>query len=329
MALIHDPRFYSEIAAQIFTQTQLLVLFWISYNLMRYEQIGKGTLGALAVSCFVLAALQVLGITSTTYQGRVTSLGVNPNTIAGVLSIGLLALVGLAYGQKNIDIKVRRLAWLSFGVLVAAIIATGSRGAIIALMVGLVAFLLRGRSLATKLKAGLIVLVSISSLVWASYQIEYVRERWERTFAEGDVAGREHIFREAWSLFEEKPLFGWGPIGCWYELSARLGDPKWSKDPHNLYLWILVETGLLGAIPFFSGLWLCVHAAWRTRHGIHGILPLMMIFCLLVINLKGTWLTGKLFWIVLAYALASGSYATLPWQWRQRTLPTNTVLRTS
>ena len=226
MGVMQEPLFYSEIITQIFTQTQLLVLFWISYNLIQYEGIGKGTLGALAVSCFVLAVLQVLGVTSATSSGRVSAFGTNPNAIAGVLSIGLLALVGFAYGQKNIDIKVRRLAWLSFGVVAAAIILTGSRGAMIALVVGLMAFLLQGRSLATKLKAGLIVLVCISSLVWASYQIEAIRLRWESTFYQGDVAGRERIFKAGWELFQEQPLIGWGPVSCWYELGARLGQPN-------------------------------------------------------------------------------------------------------
>src|SRR5262249_31837882 len=64
MGILQDPLFYSEIIIQIYTQTQLLILFWISYNLMRHEQIAKGTLWALAVSCLVLAILQVGGITS-------------------------------------------------------------------------------------------------------------------------------------------------------------------------------------------------------------------------------------------------------------------------
>ena len=151
--------------------------------------------------------------------------------------------------------------------------------------------------------------------------------RWEKTFYEGDVAGRDRIFEAGLELFQEEPLFGWGPVRFWYELGHRLGLSK--RDPHDLYLWILIETGLLGAIPFFSGLWLCVHAAWKSRYRVHGILPLVMILFMLVINLKGTWLKDKVLWVVLAYALASGSSATFPWRWRQRTLPTDAGLRAS
>ena len=41
-----------------------------------------------------------------------------------------------------------------------------------------------------------------------------------------------------------------------------------------------------------------------------GVLPLSMLLCLLINSLKGTFLSSKLFWIVLAYALASAYHAT-------------------
>ena len=136
------------------------------------------------------------------------------------------------------------------------------------------------------------------------------------------MAGREKIFPAAWGMFQEKPLFGWGPVRHYYELGSRLGQP--TRDPHNLYLWLLVETGLLGAIPFFAGLWLCWHAAWKARHSIQGVVPVAMMLCLLVNNAKGTGLTDKLSWIILAYALASSSSVPPPWRWRRRVHPANT-----
>ena len=115
--------------------------------------------------------MQILDITGerVDYGGRVSAFGENPNQLGWMLSVGLLALVGLAYGRENINFKVRLLTWLSFGVLATAIIRTGSRGATAGLVAGLMAFLLKGRSLGTKLKVGLIILLGIGSLVWASY----------------------------------------------------------------------------------------------------------------------------------------------------------------
>src|SRR5262249_39885652 len=99
-----DPQkaeFRGEIIGQLFTMCQMLVLFWISYNLMRSERVKKGTVLALALSCSVLAFLQALGITnSNVAQERISAFGENPNTLASVLSLGLLALVGVAYARK-------------------------------------------------------------------------------------------------------------------------------------------------------------------------------------------------------------------------------------
>jgi len=160
------------------------------------------------------------------------------------------------------------------------------------------------------------VVVAISLFIGVSYYYEPVRKRWEQTFAEGSLANREKIFPMAWGMFLEKPFIGWGPVRHYYELGSRLGYDK--KDPHNLYLWILTETGILGAIPFFMGVWYCCREAWRARASIHGVLPLALVLALLTVNMKGTWFNRKLFWIVLAYALVSSKVVPFPWRWRRQ-----------
>jgi len=179
----------------------------------------------------------------------------------------------------------------------------------LALLAGFLAFLLRG-GLGSKLKVGLFVILAVTLLGVASYRIEAVRVRWESTFREGEVAGRDIIFSAAWKMFEEKPLIGWGPVYHLSELGSRLGVS--TRDPHSLYLWLLTEGGLLGAFPFLAGLWFSWHAAWKARDSIQGALPMAMVLCILIANLKGTGFIDKLFWFVLAYAQASSSYVSLP-----------------
>jgi hypothetical protein len=70
----------------------------------------------------------------------------------------------------------------------------------------------------------------------------------------------------------------------------------------------LKETGLLGAFPLFVGLWLCWRSTWRARRSSHGTVALALLLLMLVQNLKGTYLFFKIFWFVLAYAAASGTY---------------------
>jgi len=301
--------FISSIISRLITMTQLLILFWISCNLLGDERVVKGVLLALIMACTAVAILMLLGVGSADEHGRETALEANPNTLSTVLSLGLLALLGLAFGRQKSDFKTFLFMALCSGILAIQIVRTGSRGSLIALIVGFLAFpMKRTKSLASRFGLVLVGALAIGSLVWTSYRSESVRERWERTFATGDTAGRDTIFSDAWDMFLEKPMLGWGPVTHLYELGSRLGREY--RDPHNLYLWVLTETGILGAIPFFIGLWLTWKSAWRARDGLQGVLPLAMLVCLLISNVSGTLIDRKLFWIVLAYALASAYYTT-------------------
>lgn len=301
------PEFPRSFVTSLFRLGQLLFLFWISYNLMRQERVINGALWALTAATILLALLQLAGVTSDVSRiGRVSAFDANPNSTATVLSLGLLALFGLAYGRAKNDWKGRAIFWLSFGVLGVALVQTGSRGALVALVAGLSVFFLRGKSLAAKLKFGLIALAGVIVLIVVSYRIDTVRVRWEQTFYDQSLAGRERIYPEAIGIILERPLVGWGPIVHNWELGSRLGLPY--RDEHNVYLYILAEAGLLGAIPFFAGLWLCVRAAWRARQSIQGILPLVMLLFILTASMKGTFHNRKYFWVVLSFALASATY---------------------
>jgi O-antigen ligase len=323
---------------RLFSLFQMLVLFWISYNLMQDEDICTQALMVLATSCTILAAMLIVhvigvaseeassmttstgAVVSEVRHGRLTAFGANPNGIATTLSTGLLAFIGLVFGPGKRNVGTRLLAWPCMGILAIAIVRTGTRGAVVAILVGLIVFLLSGKGVSPRLKAwvkrsrlkiGLAAVGVIGLIVVFSYQYEPIRARWEQTLMEGRTAGREKIYSEAFGMFLEKPWLGWGPATFVFELGSRLGIPV--RDPHNVYLWILLETGIVGAVPFFAGLWLCWRSAWKARGGsIHSIVAAGLIAAALVTSLKGTNHKGKMFWIVLAYALASGSVAALP-----------------
>ncbi len=305
------PDFSSMFISSLLRLSQLLVLFWISCSLMQEGRVLNGTLWALAGATILLAIFQILGVTSDVSKaGRVAAFDTNPNGLATVLGLGLLALFGLAYGREKYDWRSRLSFWLGAGAIAVAMVQTGSRGAIVAFMGSVSVLLLKGKSVATKLKLGLIALAGIIFLFFASYQIDAVRIRWEKTFYEQSFAGREKIFPEVIRMIIERPLLGWGPVNHAWELGPRFG--RNFRDEHNLYLSILAEVGIIGAIPFFAGLWLCWRTAWRGRHSASGILPFLMLLFVLLINLNATTVNRKYFWLVLSFAFVAGSYTTGP-----------------
>ncbi len=300
-----------EMMVRLATLLQLIVLFWISYNLMRQNQVANTALWTLLVSCAIFAVLQVSGMKSVSSDvheeaERTTALGENPNTVAGILAIGLLALVGLVYGPRRSAFQPRFLVWLIFALVGMAIVQTGSRGSILALGVGLLAFLFGSETVRSRHQKAVIILFGVACLVLLSYLSEITRLRFEASLETGSLARREFIYPTAWQMFLERPIMGWGPENNIWELGSRLHEPgrPW-RDPHNLILYALTATGVVGTVPLLAGLWLCLRGAWRARAGPHGILPFAMMITLLAVNMKGPWHNSKLHWLVLAYALAS------------------------
>jgi hypothetical protein len=69
-------------------------------------------------------------------------------------------------------------------------------------------------------------------------------------------------FEQALPLFEERPLFGFGPMG----FRAMRGSM-----PHNLYGQLLAELGAAGAVAFGLILWGVAQNAWEARRIVRGI----------------------------------------------------------
>ncbi|HJU53673.1 MAG TPA: O-antigen ligase family protein [Pyrinomonadaceae bacterium] len=310
-----EPAVYrAEVISKLFLHSQLTLLSWMAFCLMRDERVARTALVMLVVACGTLSLLQVAGVSGQptdigAQAERVTAFGFHPNNLARILVLGVLATIGLTYGRTKSIVKPRFLVWPLVVVVGIALVQTGSRGGLLALGAGLMVFVLNGRGFLTKVRNVAGVLLIMAFFVWAGFQFESTRIRFEKTLEEGDLARREQIYPAAWEMFKERPLLGWGPVGSTYELGGRLGHiDEDSKNPHNLILYGLVSTGVLGAIPLFLGTGLAVWAAWKSRRGPHGVLPLAMITAVLVANMSGLWLANKLHWLVMAYAVASLHY---------------------
>lgn len=317
VTLILQGGIHDGTGSRLFVLAQLIFLFWISHNLMRHDRVAREAVLALAASCVVLAALRLLGLTTTTVeaQGRSSRLsvfGLDPNQLAGFLAVGMIALIGLAYGVEKSLLRPRFLAWPLVALVAVPFVQTSSRGGLLALAAGLAISVLRRGDLSSRLRTLLIVLIGMGFFGWVTLRSDTLRRRFETTVQTGNLTGRELIYPAAWQMFREKPLLGWGPMRNSVELGDRLRLPHYERmDPHNLVLYVLTATGLVGAIPFFAGVGLCVRAAWRARHGNQGILPLALVTCLLVADMSVTGLHWKQHWLILAYALASGHPITV------------------
>jgi O-antigen ligase len=318
------------------TLAQMLVLLWLVCNLLRYEYVVEGGLRALTAACVFVAFLQCAGlgqevdVSNYGREVRLTTFGQNANEQAWMLVLGLLSLTYLIYGPKTPALRPRWLAWPLFALLLLAIVQTGSRTGTLAMGAGMTVFLLLGGAslgrpgfLLRRLAILAIFLVIGLMLVIRS---ETSRLRWERTIQTGNTAGRTLLYRQACYMILERPLLGWGIQANRNELFQRTGNIS-DGDFQNVPLHVLAEVGLIGAVPFFIGTGCWLAAAWRSRLGPYGVLPLAMTVTAVITCMAGTWIYRKHTWIIIALCLVGGERAirTRTWHifehWRHVPVP--------
>jgi O-antigen ligase len=291
-----------------------ILVFWACSNLFREERIYRAALQSLILGCLVRATLPLLGLARTaSVQGsgdeRITAFGQNANQSAQVLAQGLIALIGLAYVRPRGGLRPRFLGWGAVGLIAISLIETGSRGGLATFCLGLLVYLVTGRTLRVRIRNATVALAGLGLVGFLLTHSDLMRGRLAKAET-GSFSQREKIFPLLLGMIREKPVTGWGPITNKYELASRLGDPTHDRrDAHNLVLEVLTASGVLGAIPFFLGVWLCLRSAWTTRAGPRGSIPLAMLLALLAGSMSENRIAGPLLWMVLACALASGSDA--------------------
>jgi len=293
---------------RLLTLLQLIALFWLASSSFREERITRNIIVTFALASVVLSLGNLLEFPgfSVVDSDRVSSLGHNPNTLAAIMAVSVLSIIGMTIVYKFRS-PLRRIMFLGLAFPpLAVVVMTGSRGGMLALMLGLSLYILpcgAPKRLTTRLVVACLAAVAVA---YAIANDSVALSRWTATFEEGSLAGRERIYPVAAEMILERPLFGWGPFEMFYELGRRTRRLWKTMDAHNLLLHLGLEVGAAGTVPFLVGLWLCTRAAWRARAGKLGLLPLSLMVATLAVNMSGTGLGRKFTWLIFALALGAG-----------------------
>ncbi len=178
----------------------------------------------------------------TGVQRLVTPLGGGPNVFARLA--GLLTIAGANYGTRGAKWA---LWYVPAALGVVLILATGSRGGLLATSVGLLAMaeargVFRRRGiLPAVLLVGLIVGGVSVTRYWDKAVSVFQQRVVEMTFEKGDDAGRIILYRQAWRLGTAAPFFGAGLGG--FHARNPIGE-----YPHNMFLEAFAEGGLVGVV---------------------------------------------------------------------------------
>ena len=290
---------------------------WMLFNVLQFPQARRGGLWALVWGCSLCASFHIAGIgvveVDHGIEGRSSVFGQNANVIGAIYAVAVITLVGLGT-FPGVKLRERLLMLVLTAVVGAGMAKTGSRTAVLILVMGVLVLLFQGRSFGSRTKrfASLLLIGAVlAAIVW---QIPTVMERFEKVHS-SDIYQQEGRVRMApvlWEMFLRSPIYGSGPDLYQFELTRRampyLIKQQRTIAAHNLVLLLLVETGVIGFLLFSFGVGRALAAAWRARRNACGSLPLAL---LLPLTIAGAIVCDPshdlVFWFAMAYALAGAA----------------------
>jgi O-antigen ligase len=287
---------------------QLIAMFWLSANLMERPDVAKRTIITLGLSCGLVGCLMLSGLIASERMGRTSAFTMDENYIGLIYVIGSLILIGLAHGRLVSSKAWSLVAWPITLVLFLQIVATGSRTAMVAMPFGAAMIVFKKGRVVSKLWALLVVSIAVFAFVYVVVGNATAVERWERTVKEKTLSGRESLYPEAFKMFLERPILGWGRTASTWELGRRLGE-KGPAGPHNELLSHLVAGGLTQTLPLVIGVLLCLRGAWVARGGSLGSIPLAILMTVLLVGMSIDVYHRKVAWLALALGFACGRSA--------------------
>lgn len=219
-----------------------------------------------------LAQAPVGGITVGSSDHRSAGPIGDPNFYGLILvAIVPLALMRLRNERRGL---LRLAAGVSVLLMVMGLVLTYSRGDILTLGVGLVAFAVLTRVRLTHIAMTLIVAVPLAmAFVPSSYwqRLSYLAAVTSQTpgvQSDASLHKRAAAGEVALAIFADHPFLGVGASNysaVYFPYARQLNVPDAASYSHDIYLQVAAETGLLGLVPYLAALFLALRAAWRGR----------------------------------------------------------------
>ena len=228
-------------------QIGLVLILWDLYTTPAALKAG---MQAYVLGAYVSVGNTVYNYLTGSEVSRYTATGFNPNAIGFILALGIPVAwyLALAECDSKKDYMLKVLNYTYFPAATFAILLTASRGTLIAIVP---AFFFVLWSL-TRIKPFVRVLIFITT-IWALFTLQTLipQSSFQRlgtmstVISSGEIHDiRADIWREGIAIFSEHPLLGVGSGA--FETAAR----KTKMPPHNTFLSVLVEVGLIGFILF-------------------------------------------------------------------------------
>lgn len=196
-------------------------------------------------------------MTEASRGGRFSMFELDENGLGSTYGLAVVIAVVLA-SRPDVGLIVKTLLVAGAMPCAALLLATGSRGALVSTLLGIVAQALylaivrrRGGVL-----VGLLVLGAVVGVGKTMYdQTDVIKRRMTDIFVESKdpdrLGHRDTLALIALQLIAESPIIGWGEIGGWDQIGDRMSLGSGAhKGTHNTYLLVVVTAGVFAGGAF-------------------------------------------------------------------------------
>lgn len=247
-----------------------LVFGFVLTSVVQTARQRQTVLASIALSGTVVAVagiLQLAWFRETLQDGRLSSFF---HPVANYAAMYLGPLLLLTVGSIVWKL-IHRLWWVAAFVMFIALMLTVSFGGYLALGIGGLFLLWRWPNKKTRLAVFTVLSAAAIVTLAVLSQTSYLAEKFNTNDRSSSLV-RTQIWRTSWEMIKEHPIVGIGPNA--FEPVYRATIPKlyfppleWLvAQPHQLYLALWLETGLLGLLVFIAFIVMWIKHLWsRVR----------------------------------------------------------------
>jgi O-antigen ligase len=296
-----------SVFSDVSTYVEIFVMIWVIW-----EAAPTGARLTSLLQAYVLGAYVAAGSTIFNYlrgtaiqqdATRFSASGFDPNDLGMLLALALPMAWHIASKASNGFQRWLNRVYFAAGIL--AILLTSSRGALLAAVVALLVIPWTLTQVRKGLKVAIVVIAVGAAVLAVQLVPEKSFERLATTrseISEGTLNNRLRIWKEGITLIPRRPIQGVGPAG-WY---PAVGDRIGNVAPHNTYLAVVVEEGIVGLFLYLC-LFFIVFMRLLALPIFERRVGLVQLATLMIAILPLGWHQNKASWLVLALVAAWSS----------------------
>jgi O-antigen ligase len=283
---------------QFWAYPQLFLVLWMVWELAPSRKALLGLLAAYVLGAHVTALQTIIEFRLHGGGMRRFSTGAaDPNAVAMTLALAIPMAWYLSMSYRQPVLRWICRLYLPLGLLGLAL--TGSRGGLVAAVVGLLIVPLSMTMLSPGKLAMAIAMLALSGALAVTYVPDTLVQRFASTRSSVEdlsLGGRFEIWKAGMHAFAYRPLAGYGAGAFKRAASPWLGEPRVA---HNSFVSILVEQGLIGFL-LYSLIFVMVFVAVVNLSGLERRFALILFATAVISMLPLSWEDSKPVWFILS-----------------------------